>query len=78
MVSHREIKLPLWWVYLSKPDKSRYLYFDLPSSEEKRRWEDKAKEACVPLSRFVIEIVENAMADEEGSIPRRRRPAGDG
>jgi len=55
---------------LVKPDKSRYVYLYLPSSEEKRRWEDKAKEAGAPLSRFIIEIVENAMADEEEFTPR--------
>ena len=53
-----------------KPDKSRYVYLYLPSSEEKRRWEDKAKKADAPLSRFIIEIIENAMADEEEFTPR--------
>lgn len=53
-----------------KPDKSRYVYLYLSSADEKRRWEDKAKEVKAPLSRFVIEIVENAMADEEEFTPR--------
>ena len=53
-----------------KPDKSRYVYLYLPSAEAKRRWEDMAKEAGAPLSRFVIEIVENAIADGEEFTPR--------
>ena len=53
-----------------KPDKSRYVYLYLPSAEEKARWEKLAKEAGVPLSKFVIEIVDNALADETEIRPR--------
>jgi predicted DNA-binding protein len=53
-----------------KPDKSRYVYLYLPSTEDKQRWDSLAKNAKVPLSKFVIEIVENALADESDFTPR--------
>lgn len=53
-----------------KPDKSRYVYLYLPSAEEKAHWDDLAKKANVPLSKFVIEIVENALADDAEFKPR--------
>jgi predicted DNA-binding protein len=56
---------------LVKPDKSRYVYVYLPSAEDKKRWDYLASEAGVPLSKFVIEIVENALAEEELDIKPR-------
>lgn len=53
-----------------KPDKSRYVYLYLPSSEDKKRWDKLADEAGVPLSKFVIEIVENALMEESEFKPR--------
>jgi len=53
-----------------KPDKSRYVYLYLPSSEDKKRWEKLAIEAGVPLTKFVIEIVENALLEESEFKPR--------
>ncbi|MDD1740206.1 MAG: hypothetical protein LUQ30_05185 [Methanothrix sp.] len=47
-----------------KPDKSRYVYLYLPSAADKARWESLAKEAGVPLSKFVIEVFEGALAEE--------------
>jgi hypothetical protein len=55
---------------LVKPDKSRYVYVYLPSADDKKRWDDLASEAGVPLSKFVIEIVENALAEESDIKPR--------
>ena len=52
------------------PDKSRYVYLYLPSAVDKARWESLAKEAGVPLSKFVIEVVENALAEESDFKPR--------
>jgi hypothetical protein len=52
------------------PDKSRYVYLYLPSADEKARWDDLAKKAGVPLSKFVIEIVQNALADDTEFKPR--------
>jgi chorismate mutase len=52
------------------PDKSRYVYLYLPSAEDKARWENLAKEAGVPLSKFVIEVFESALAEESEFKPR--------
>jgi hypothetical protein len=52
------------------PDKSRYVYLYLPSAVDKARWESLAKEAGVPLSKFVIEVFENALAEESDFKPR--------
>jgi predicted RNase H-like nuclease (RuvC/YqgF family) len=52
------------------PDKSRYVYLYLPSAEDKERWEKLAKEAGVPLSKFVIEVFESALAEESEFKPR--------
>jgi len=53
-----------------KPDKSRYVYLYLPSAEDKKRWDDLASEAGVPLSKFVISIVEESLAEESEIKPR--------
>ena len=53
-----------------KPDKSRYVYLYLPSAEDKLRWGKLATEAGVPLTKFVIEIVENALMEESEFKPR--------
>lgn len=55
---------------LVKPDKSRYVYLYLPSAEDKKRWDKLASEAGVPLSKFVIELVETALAEESELKPR--------
>jgi predicted DNA-binding protein len=52
------------------PDKSRYVYLYLPSAEDKARWDTLAKEAGVPLSKFVIEVVESALAENSDFKPR--------
>ncbi len=52
------------------PDKSRYVYLYLPSAEDKARWDKLAKEAGVPLSKFVIEVFEGALAEESNFKPR--------
>jgi hypothetical protein len=52
------------------PDKSRYVYLYLPSAEDKARWEKLAEEAGVPLSKFVIEVVESALDEESNFKPR--------
>lgn len=53
------------------PDKSRYVYIYLPTAEDKARWQSLADEAGVPLSKFVIEVVENALAEEEPDFKPR-------
>src|SRR5512136_2350764 len=47
------------------PDKSRYVYVYLPSADDKHRWEKFAEDAGVPLSKFVIEAVEDSLAESE-------------
>ncbi len=53
-----------------KPDKSRYVWLYLPSQNDKARWAELAEKAKVPLSKFIIEIVENALAEESDLKPR--------
>lgn len=55
---------------LVKPDRSRYVYVYLPSPDDKSRWESLAEKAGVPLSRFVIDIVEGALAEQSDLRPR--------
>ncbi len=53
-----------------KPDKSRYVYLYLPSAEEKAKWEKLANDAGVPLTKFVIEIVQDALSEDTEIRPR--------
>ncbi|MCJ7443464.1 MAG: hypothetical protein MUO26_02855 [Methanotrichaceae archaeon] len=53
-----------------KPDKSRYVYLYLPSKADKERWEKLAKEAGSPLSTFIIQIVEDSLAEDVDFKPR--------
>ena len=53
-----------------KPDKSRYVYLYLPSQVDKARWETLAEDAKTPLSKFIIEIVENALSEDAVLKPR--------
>jgi hypothetical protein len=55
---------------LVKPDKSRYVYLYLPSAEEKAKWEKLANDAGVPLTKFVIEIVQDALSEDIEVRPR--------
>lgn len=52
------------------PDKSRYVYLYLPTVEDKQRWQSLADEGGIPLSRFVIQVVEDALAEESDFKPR--------
>lgn len=52
------------------PDKSRYVYLYLPSAEDKARWDRLAIEAGMPLSKFVIEVFESALAEGSEFKPR--------
>jgi hypothetical protein len=55
---------------LVKPDKARYVWLYLPSQSDKTRWTELAEKANVPLSKFIIEIVENSLAEESDLKPR--------
>jgi hypothetical protein len=52
------------------PDKSRYIYLYLPTVEDKKRWQSLADEAGVPLSKFVIEVVESSLTEQSDFKPR--------
>lgn len=54
-----------------KPDHSRYVHVYMPSDEDKARWAALAKNANTPLSKWVIEIVESTLAENEEFLPRR-------
>lgn len=56
---------------LVKPDRSRYIWLYLPSKADKERWQALADEAQSPLSKFIIEIVESTLAENEVFRPRR-------
>src|SRR5512137_1748180 len=52
------------------PDKSRYVYLYLPTAEDKQRWQSLADEAGIPLSKFIIQVVEDALVEESDFKPR--------
>jgi hypothetical protein len=54
------------------PDKSRYIYLYSSSAKEKQRYEELAKKADVPLSKFLLAIIEEALNKEPESIPRSK------
>jgi len=54
-----------------KPDRSRYVHVYMPSDADKARWAALAEEAKTPLSKWVIEIVESTLAENEEFQPRR-------
>ena len=56
---------------LVKPDRSRYVHVYMPSDADKARWAALAAKAKTPLSKWVIEIVESTMAENEEFQPRR-------
>jgi len=54
-----------------KPDRSRYVHVYMPSDADKARWAAPAEKAKTPLSKWVIEIVESTLAENEEFQPRR-------
>lgn len=54
-----------------KPDRSRYVHVYMPSDADKARWAALAEKAKTPLSKWVIEIVESTLAENEEFQPRR-------
>jgi hypothetical protein len=55
---------------LVKPDRSRYVHVYMPSDADKARWSALAEKAKIPLSKWVIEIVEGTLAENEEFQPR--------
>jgi Cdc6-like AAA superfamily ATPase len=52
------------------PDRARYAYVYCRSAEQKAEWEGKAKEANVPLSKLLVEIIEKSLDNEDDSLSR--------
>jgi hypothetical protein len=44
--------------------------YTLPSAEEKALWQELAQKAGMPLTKLIIEIVDNALADDAELKPR--------
>jgi len=55
---------------LVKPDRSRYIYLYMPSHEDKLRWTELAEKADLNLSKYVISVFENAIANDTEAKPR--------
>ncbi|MCJ7444627.1 MAG: hypothetical protein MUO26_08880 [Methanotrichaceae archaeon] len=53
-----------------KPDRSRYVHVYMPSDADKFRWAALAEKAKMPLSKWVIAIVESILAENEEFQPR--------
>jgi hypothetical protein len=53
---------------MTNPDKSRLIYLYAPSKEDKYRYEKMAKQKGVPLSKFLIGLIEDHI--NEQSTPR--------
>jgi hypothetical protein len=56
---------------MSRPDHSRYIYIYASSPEEKLRFEGLAKEAGVPLSRYLLSMIEAGISSLERR-PKKR------
>jgi len=58
------------------PDQSRYTYVYHPSREHKERWKKIAARARIPLSKFIVSIVDGVI-DEKEEYKSRRELAGE-
>lgn len=56
---------------MPRPDPTRYSYVYHPSRQHKDRWEAMAEKAKVPLTRFIIEIVDSRIDEDEEFKPRQ-------
>jgi len=55
-----------------KPDRSRYIWVYANSRAQKEEWQAMAEKAKTPLSAWCVSIIEERLAEEEGSQPRRK------
>ncbi len=55
-----------------KPDRSRYIWLYCKSKAQKDEWQTLAEKANSPLSAWCAAIIEERIAEEEGSIPRQK------
>ena len=50
-----------------KPDRKRYIWLYCHSVEDKKRYQELAKEAGIPLSKYLLGIIDDALAAKEDS-----------
>ena len=55
-----------------KPDRSRYIWLYCKSKAQKEEWQALAQTAKTPLSAWCASIIEERIAEEDGSQPRRK------
>lgn len=55
-----------------KPDRSRYIWVYANSRAQKEEWQAIAEKSKTPLSAWCVSIIEERLAEEEGSQPRRK------
>ena len=53
-----------------KPDRERYIWLYCHSVEDKKRYHELAKEAGIPLSKYLLGIIDDALATKEDSVNR--------
>jgi hypothetical protein len=53
-----------------KPDRERYIWLYCHSVEDKKRYQELAKEAGIPLSKYLLGIIDDALAAKEDSRNR--------
>jgi len=55
-----------------KPDPERYIYLYCSSQEQKKKLEEMARKADAPLSKYLLNIIEEAISREARVAPRDR------
>jgi len=53
-----------------KPDRERYIWLYCHSVKDKKRYQELANEAGIPLSKFLLGIIDDALATKEDSENR--------
>ena len=53
-----------------KPDRERYIWLYCHSIEDKKRYQKLASEAVFPLSKYLLGIIDDALATKEDSANR--------
>ena len=53
-----------------KPDRKRYIWLYCHSVEDKKRYQELANEAGIPLSKYLLGIIDDALATKEDSENR--------
>jgi hypothetical protein len=53
-----------------KPDRERYIWLYCHSVEDKKRYHELARAAGIPLSKYLLGIIDDALAAKEDSVNR--------